>query len=593
MSNELLGEAVKAWRKTKHPRWAALADAAAKASPPLEVVGAGRKKEDTAAWTALEQKKEPQDLPRLVAALRTTSAGEAAERVKVLGKRDDPRLFSALLGVFEDPPWRANVFKDFVRAAIDVLHETRDVRVREAWLDLAPRYKAIIETSVGDWVGTQLARAAKALEGVEPRPLSPADEKRLAELERSLGSATPKRAKVRSDAELLAMIYAVPEDDQPRLVFADALTERGDERGEFISLQLTRAQGRGTPGLLARERAVVEDRKRATAWALPLANGGDFRFERGFPAVVTPKPPNAKKVVGDPAWATVRSVQGLSTLSGKLTLELLEHPAMAHVREVSALSPKVLDALSATPRGWTSVQVQALPSRALLESWPQLTHLGLHLAQEGKLPAGAFTALPKLRSVSTGLVTEYAAEAFASAPQLERLELALPDDQSTLPAELLAPLKRLTSLSLHFFRAARPDLLRRLNLEALSIHAHGLSREELSGYLVECPTLERLSVKGSLFWLDLDVALDLLAGTKVRELHVERDDFEFSLLGDVLELRNTSERAVKPLAAGLRGGKVKSVRPAPERFFEGDALRWTRVTEEDVAFAKRCEALLS
>ena len=269
------------------------------------MVGAGRKKADSAAWTALEEKKELLDLPRLMAALRTTSAAEAAQRDKVLGKRDDPRLFSELLGLLEDPPWRANVFKDFVRAAIDVLHQTGDVRVREAWLDLAPRYKSIIETSVGDWVGTQLTRAARALEGLAPKPLSAADQQRL------------------------------------------------------------------------------------------------------------------------------------------------------------------------------------------------------------------------------------------------------------------------------------------------SIQAYGLGRDELAGFLAVSPTLTKLSVHGSLNWLTLEVALELLAGTKVKELHVFREDFEFSISGDVLEVRHASESSEKVLAGGLRRGRVKSVRPAPERFFGGDPLRWIDVAEADVAFAKRCQALIS
>jgi uncharacterized protein (TIGR02996 family) len=37
-----------------------------------------------------------------------------------------------------------------------------------------------------------------------------------------------------SDEELLAAIAEAPDDDAPRLVFADALSERGDPWGEIM-----------------------------------------------------------------------------------------------------------------------------------------------------------------------------------------------------------------------------------------------------------------------------------------------------------------------------------------------------------------------
>ena len=49
-----------------------------------------------------------------------------------------------------------------------------------------------------------------------------------------------------SDAELLAQIYANPDDDALRAVYADALLERGDPRGELITLQLERTRA-GAP----------------------------------------------------------------------------------------------------------------------------------------------------------------------------------------------------------------------------------------------------------------------------------------------------------------------------------------------------------
>jgi uncharacterized protein (TIGR02996 family) len=46
-------------------------------------------------------------------------------------------------------------------------------------------------------------------------------------------------------ASLFSAVVATPDDDAPRLVLADALEERGDPRGRFISLQVRRVRGAG------------------------------------------------------------------------------------------------------------------------------------------------------------------------------------------------------------------------------------------------------------------------------------------------------------------------------------------------------------
>lgn len=47
------------------------------------------------------------------------------------------------------------------------------------------------------------------------------------------------------DAEFLAAIEAEPDNDEPRLIYADWLSERGDPRGEFIVLQCRAHQAQG------------------------------------------------------------------------------------------------------------------------------------------------------------------------------------------------------------------------------------------------------------------------------------------------------------------------------------------------------------
>lgn len=106
--------------------------------------------------------------------------------------------------------------------------------------------------------------------------------------------------------DLYAAIYGDPDDDAPRHVLADYLSDRGDPRGEFISLQL--ARGRKRIGL-ARELELLQANAAEWLGALaPVIDVPHSKFERGFlahAAIVR----NTKKLLRvlspEPAWATV------------------------------------------------------------------------------------------------------------------------------------------------------------------------------------------------------------------------------------------------------------------------------------------------
>jgi uncharacterized protein (TIGR02996 family) len=80
-------------------------------------------------------------------------------------------------------------------------------------------------------------------------------------------------------AALLAAIRATPDDDAPRLVYADWLEEHGQpERAEFIRVQCELARHE-SPTLRQREAELHHD-----SFAGPVAAPGlRFRFSRGFP----------------------------------------------------------------------------------------------------------------------------------------------------------------------------------------------------------------------------------------------------------------------------------------------------------------------
>jgi uncharacterized protein (TIGR02996 family) len=91
--------------------------------------------------------------------------------------------------------------------------------------------------------------------------------------------------------DLLDAVLAAPDDDGPRLVYADWLEERGDaDRAEFIRVQLRLAQ---SPTLADRAREAALLHTHAAKWLAPLRAKGEplhhnlhARFAQGFVEVV-------------------------------------------------------------------------------------------------------------------------------------------------------------------------------------------------------------------------------------------------------------------------------------------------------------------
>lgn len=111
------------------------------------------------------------------------------------------------------------------------------------------------------------------------------------------------------DAELLALVYADPDDVAARHVLADALLERGDPRGEHIALTLA-----DDPSGAARERADALLREHHRSWLGPLARvvpWGAASFDAGFPdrvAAFFPEERDLAWVADAAGWQTVRSL---------------------------------------------------------------------------------------------------------------------------------------------------------------------------------------------------------------------------------------------------------------------------------------------
>jgi uncharacterized protein (TIGR02996 family) len=92
------------------------------------------------------------------------------------------------------------------------------------------------------------------------------------------------------DAAFLRAILADPDDDLPRLIYADYLDERGDPRGEFIRAQIEVARlPRGDARRKKlKERATQLRDRHEPEWVGPLREFIDgWEFRRGFVEAVT------------------------------------------------------------------------------------------------------------------------------------------------------------------------------------------------------------------------------------------------------------------------------------------------------------------
>lgn len=156
-----------------------------------------------------------------------------------------------------------------------------------------------------------------------------------------------------SEAELVAAVYADPAADEPRAIYSDFLSERGQPLGELIALQLARAAGRR--GNKKREQALL-DQHGHTFWP---GHPGVFAgyvpalqfLDRGFPCrafnvwfsdMGERVPPS----VGAPGWATVKTLCLGHDFDPALVRRLLLAVPMPILDTIEGLPPAALGAVS-------------------------------------------------------------------------------------------------------------------------------------------------------------------------------------------------------------------------------------------------------
>lgn len=169
------------------------------------------------------------------------------------------------------------------------------------------------------------ARAARQLAPIRTLPLDPRQRERATKLARRANARREHEART---AELLAAVYAAPDHDEPRLVYADWLTSHGDPRGEFITLQIDRART-GAP-VSAREQELLDRHGPQWAGRIHTALGFAARtFERGFLARASVEAWQLDGAIVEwGEWSTLR------TLDGHVSAALAARGPLDHLREL-------------------------------------------------------------------------------------------------------------------------------------------------------------------------------------------------------------------------------------------------------------------
>ena len=314
----LLDRLLARWRETRSTALAARIDALS--------VRAGAHLPELAgdeAWHERAAAKRCGDLAQLLATFtRAPSRYYIDKRLAVLATWPaDPRIAAMIASLFATPQWTGDHAKRFWTMAGEILVATGDRRA----LPVLDRVDTTRDRSyLSGWLARNLPKIRARLDATPVVELSGAE---LAAIDRDLGAPVD-----RTPATLLAEIYANPDDDATRLVYADAV---GGERGELIVAQI---QG----GDRKRIAALLDKHARTWLGAIePAVLPGGMVFARGFLSECRAKATErvATQMLGKPEWSTVRAID-VANWDSETWIELVR--GMPALRELTGAGAEIL-----------------------------------------------------------------------------------------------------------------------------------------------------------------------------------------------------------------------------------------------------------
>jgi len=285
-----------AWSDEKHPDLADVAWLLAQQRLGAEPISERRERDTEAAWLHAKATDEKAQLLRLASTPWPRLTSDARARVNAIVAGPPGILWSAALAALvRSDPYRSNQGFLMMRAGLRWLVKHGDPMAARLVDELRAGEPELVRIDLGALSRQALPEAAS---------LSTREQQLVGELRRAL---VVPRADL---ASLFRDVYANPFDDGRRAVLADALTEAGDPRGEFISLQLLKAPAKHA------KRVSQLLRAHAAEWLKPLspfidvpAAASTAIFTRGFPSSVRLVPVQTAEIFGrTELWGTVEQL---------------------------------------------------------------------------------------------------------------------------------------------------------------------------------------------------------------------------------------------------------------------------------------------
>jgi uncharacterized protein (TIGR02996 family) len=261
-----------AWRIVRAPPIADVIDVASKVCRVGQESLVGTLEAHRSEWKRVATLQDPADLERLVESLPLRESEKSAERVLLLQKwPPNPHMTQAFTEHLRDVSYHGTTDGGLFWRRVQELHlAIQDTRIPTRFSP--PGLDSFRFTTPRKQWPT-------------PRALTDEEKSVLEEIKTRLSTRAVTAKNAEQDGKkLLDNVFAAPDDDAPRIVYADWLLEQKDPRGEFITLQMERAQGKK----VARANATRERELLSKHWrdwlgeSIEWLNAKSFTFERGF-----------------------------------------------------------------------------------------------------------------------------------------------------------------------------------------------------------------------------------------------------------------------------------------------------------------------
>ncbi|MCX5741387.1 MAG: TIGR02996 domain-containing protein [Proteobacteria bacterium] len=304
---------------------------------------------DHRAWLKREATGAALDVQHLLDARTEGTMSELAMKLgRLLARPADPRIGRLLVKVIDESYGVTN--DDYWKASLDLVAKSGS----PTCLAELESYTADITRNVSHfphWRPRQ-RHTVRVIDDLRARmsSLRPLPTEARAVISR-IRAAFPEAPK-HPEASLIADIVEAPEDDGPRLVFADWLMERGDALGEWISLQCGLAKDPTNKKLLARQKALIKTNRDRDALVGPLRAiiDNDPTFRRGMLASITARGDDKsdRLLHTHPRLATVEELD-LWWVEHDTAISFARSPALVSLRKLRHVHATVFLALAASP----------------------------------------------------------------------------------------------------------------------------------------------------------------------------------------------------------------------------------------------------